>query len=376
LEKILYGNSQKLQPVFESLDKYEVQIIYTSVEKGVNDSVKLKTYSFNEDANKYFYPASTVKLPVAILALEKLNELNIEGVDKYTHISIDSVYEGLVSFDKNFQNECGYPNIADYIKRIFLVSDNESFNRLFDLLGQKEINERLYKKGFRNTQILHRLSVARTDEQNKQTNPFNFFDKTGNLIYTQPAKYDSTNIKLKLKDTKKGKGYIADDRLIEQPKDFSMNNFFGLRDQHNLLIRLFYPNLFPEDERFNLSDDDYKFLKKYMSMLPRESECPDYENKDHWDSYVKFLMFGDSKEPIPGHIKIHNKVGLAYGYLTDNAYIVDEYNNVKFFLSATISVNENQIFNDDNYEYEGIGLPFLSNLGRVIYDYELSKKKK
>ena len=112
---------------------------------------------FNEKPDTYFYPASTVKFPAAILALEKLNDLNIEGVNKYTHLSIDSVYEGHVSFDKDFKDECGYPNIANYIKQIFIVSDNEAFNRLYDLLGQKEINERLRKRGFKNSKIIHRF---------------------------------------------------------------------------------------------------------------------------------------------------------------------------------------------------------------------------
>ena len=36
------------------------------------------------DANQYFYPASTVKLPIALFALEKLNE--------YKYLSIDTPF--------------------------------------------------------------------------------------------------------------------------------------------------------------------------------------------------------------------------------------------------------------------------------------------
>ncbi len=111
-----------------------------------------------------------------------------------------------------------------------------------------------------------------------------------------------------------------------------------------------------------------------MSMLPKESECPKYNYEEYYDGYVKFFMFGDTKEPIPTDLKIHSKSGLAYGYLIDNAYIVDEENEIEFFLSATIHVNENQIFNDDNYEYDEIGLPFLATLGKIVYEYELKRK--
>ena len=110
-------------------------------------------------------------------------------------------------------------------------------------------------------------------------------------------------------------------------------------------------------------------------MVPRESLYPAYDTEEYFDGYVKFFMYGDGKEPMPDRIRILNKVGQAYGYLTDNAYIVDLDNGVEFMLTAVISVNENRIFNDDNYEYEEIGMPFLANLGRVIYDYELERER-
>jgi Beta-lactamase enzyme family len=374
LEQLINNNYEKLLPVIEELDKYELQILYTKIDRNKSDKVYLTTYSFNEKPHRYFYPASTVKFAAAVLTLEKLNDLNIDGVNKYTHLSIDSLYDGHISFPKEYRDECGKPNIANYIKQIFLVSDNESFNRLYDFLGQKEISERLRKRGFNNTKIVHRLSVARTIKQNIETNPFKFYDEDGKLLYEQPARFDSTNVELSLTDTKKGVGYYSDGKLVEEPKDFSENNYFSLRDQHNLMIRIMFPEQFEEEARFSLTKDDYTFLKKYMSMLPKDSECPKYPVVDYWDSKVKFLMFGDSKEPMPSNIKIFNKVGLAYGYLTDNGYIVDKENNVEFFLSATLHVNENQIFNDDKYEYDEIALPFLAELGQVIYEHEKNRQ--
>ena len=43
--------------------------------------------------------------------------------------------------------------------------------------------------------------------------------------------------------------------------------------------------------------------------------------------------------------------------------------NIQFILTATIHVNKNGIFNDDIYEYETIGIPFLAQLGREIHQY-------
>lgn len=376
LERLINLNYNELFPVSENYDKYEVQIIYTQINRDLQNKPVLSTFSFNEKPNKYFYPASTVKFPQAVAALEKLNDLKIVGLNKFTHFSIDSFYEGHVSFPYGYKDDCGFPNIAEYIKRVFLVSDNEAANRLYDFLGQSELNERLRKRAISNTKITHRLSVARTPQQNMETNPFQFYDVNGNVIYTQPAKFDSINYELNLTDTKKGIGYYQNGNLINEPKDFNRSNFFGLRDQHNLMIKIMFPFIFPLEERFNLTNEDYEFLYKYMSMLPKDCECPSYKDENHWDSYVKFFMFGDSKEEMPSHIKIFNKVGSAYGYLTDNAYIIDLENDIEFILSATIHVNENQIYNDDTYEYQEIGFPFLAKLGKIIYEFEKNRTRK
>jgi hypothetical protein len=74
-------------------------------------------------------------------------------------------------------------------------------------------------------------------------------------------------------------------------------------------------------------------------------------------------------------VRIFNKVGDAYGFLLDNAYFVDFKQGVEFMLTATIYCNEDEIFNDDKYDYDSVGFPFYKHLGEVIYNYELARKK-
>jgi hypothetical protein len=69
-------------------------------------------------------------------------------------------------------------------------------------------------------------------------------------------------------------------------------------------------------------------------------------------------------------------VGDSYGYLIDNAYIVDFENGVEFMLSAVINTNTDRVYNDGKYEYKSIGYPFMKNLGRAVYTYELQRKRK
>jgi len=144
-----------------------------------------------------------------------------------------------------------------------------------------------------------------------------------------------------------------------------------------LLRAVMFPESVNPNERFNLTEEDYKFIYQYMSQLPTETIYPPY-NADtaYHDAYCKFFMYGAGKERIPDHIRIFNKVGNAYGYLIDNAYIVDFENGVEFMLSAVINVNTDEIYNDGKYDYETIGYPFFKKLGQLIYRYELDRPRK
>ena len=76
------------------------------------------------------------------------------------------------------------------------------------------------------------------------------------------------------------------------------------------------------------------------------------------------------------HIRIFNKIGDSYGYDIDNAYIVDFKNKVEFLLSAVVQSNDDGIYNDNRYEYKTVCLPFMKNIGRLIYEQEKKRPKK
>ncbi|MCX7874746.1 MAG: class A beta-lactamase-related serine hydrolase [Melioribacteraceae bacterium] len=372
IENLLVNNPQYFSTVLSNIDTFEVQIIYTQIDRDRNNFPNFKTYKYRVDPKKYFYPASTVKFPVAILALEKINNLKINGLTKHTSLKIDSVRSSQTPVEIDTSSFNGLPSVANYVKKIFLVSDNDAYNRLYEFLGQEYINEQLHKKGFKDAKIVHRF-IPLSSEENRYTNPIIFYEKD-KILFKQPEAYNKKNYFFDLKGTVKGIGYLnSKDSLINKPFDFSNKNYISLEVLHNLLMSIIFPET--NKKKFNLTSEDYKFLYKYMSMLPHESKKPTYDST-YYDSYVKYFLFGDSKENIPNNFRIFNKVGLAYGYLTDVAYIVDFENKVEFLLSATIHVNKNKIYNDGIYEYSEIGLPFLSKLGKVIYEYELNRKKK
>jgi len=117
-------------------------------------------------------------------------------------------------------------------------------------------------------------------------------------------------------------------------------------------------------------------LYQYMSQYPAETKYPSYDTLVNRDAYCKFLYWGSDTGRLPKDIRIFNKVGDAYGFLTDVSYFVDFNKKIEFMLSATIYCNKDGILSDDKYDYDKVGYPFMKQLGRMIYQYELKRKKK
>lgn len=368
IEEILKSNQQVFGKVLQNLDKYQVQILYTQIDRGESNMPILKSFKYRVDKDKYFYPASSVKLSACALALEKLNNL---GINKDTPLKIEKGRPSQKSVYKDYSSESKMPTIGNYIKKVLVVSDNDGFDRLYEFLGQEYYNETLWKKGYIDTLILQRLGNPISYEENRYTNPITFYNGD-KVLYNQPMVYNKKIYTNKIKDIKKGKAYINGGRYINEPKDFSKSNYFSIECLQEILKAIMLPEAVPEEKRFNLKQEDYEFLRNYMCMLPRECNNPKYNFKD---SYVKYFMFGDTNKAIPKNIKIYNKIGCAYGYLIDNAYIVDKNKGIEFFLTSVIYSNDNEVFNDGKYEYYKVGMPFLANLGREIYKYEESRIK-
>ncbi|UWX55934.1 class A beta-lactamase-related serine hydrolase [Maribacter litopenaei] len=351
LETALRSNNPKIKRVMDSLDQFEVQIRYTKIDRK-NDSVFFTDYDFQVDESNYFYPASTVKFPIAVLALEHLNKTDTLNREVRYYVEGDTLES---TFSKD-------------ILQIFTVSDNLANNRLVELLGQDAINKSLVEKGIGPLRISHRLGYLSED---LETKPLIIYLNDSSTAMTVPT-LNSPPKPLDLNKVKKGSGYYEDGNLIEEPFDFSLKNYYSIKAQHDVLKRVIFPEHFIPNQQFELSQEQKAFLLKAMKTLPRNAG---YDPEEFYDGYCKFFIYGDTKETIPSTMEIYNKVGFAYGTLTDCAYIKDTKNKVDFMLTATILVNKDGIFNDDAYEYEEIGIPFLAELGREIYKLELQRTR-
>ena len=375
LENILSRNPDTvLQKVLSHPLQYRVQIIYTQINRDKNNRPRFHNYYFHHDPQLYFNPASTVKMPLAFLALEKLNKINKPGVGKHTTIHFDSAWERQRPLTKDTTAAGHLPTVAHFIRRAFLISENDPYNRLYQFAGQGGINRALHQKGYPGIRITRQF-MGFTYEQNRRTNPLRFLDSTGRVLYEQPMAYNTDTFDFS-RPAKLGRGYRNRfDSLVNEPFDFTEHNNFPLLDQQQILQTVLFPESMPERKQFLLKKDDYAFLYQYLSQYPSETPYPLYDDSVFYDSYVKFF-FRDSSHKMPERVRVFNKVGWAYGFLTDVSYVVDFKNKVEYMLAATVYVNDDGILNDNKYEYDETGYPFLYQVGQTIYQYELKRKRK
>ena len=369
---ILFGCSIETNPIKSSLRKndflkeiikdkedYEIQILLTKINQ-YNSQVDFQEYKYQLDDNKYFYPASTIKLPIVVLALKKINELRSKGSEitlksKIT-LNYKDDYSELVIRDSitSFQNL-----IAD----VFLVSDNSASNILIDFIGYNYFNDEMKNAGFHKTYLNHKFNP---DPYVNST--WQISDLDNNLISSlndnqKIIKADDMTIGLE-----KGEKRYFEGEILDESLNFSEKNRSSITDMHNLIKYIFYPEIFDSTNTFNLYVEDYDFLRYWMSRFTYEDIGEKFiGDEKFFETYNKFFIHGDEQSVSNEQIRVYNKIGQAYGTSIDNGLIKNYQDNIEFILTATIYTNKNKVINDNLYEYDDIAIPFLAKLSRGIY---------
>ena len=373
LLEIMHQHPSQFDSILAHKDQYRLQIVYSRIERDEKNQPHITTWSMDTD-RYFYYCASMIKLLEIPLAMEKINKIKKSlGVTIYDSMVVSGDMCGDVN-EVNYQKRANFSTPAQMIKEMLLVSNNHAFNPLYDFLGQAYFNKRAHELGFTSAVICNRFAACDTF-QNRTTSSVDFYDRgTGKLKYVSPAAVNADQPEVKHMNTIVGKGFMNGDK-IDPPKNFNHNNYISLWDLHRLLVHLTLPKLQPKKQQLKLTTEDYAFIHKYMGMYLRESVLPRYDSVDNHDDKFKFFMTAaDTSGKAPKGIRIFNKVGEAYGFVTDCSYFVDTVNKVEFFLSCSMYVNKDGILNDGVYEYESIAMPFFRNLCNAVYADELKRK--
>jgi Beta-lactamase enzyme family len=343
---------QRMQPRFAEVlaapEKFRLQIEYSyPLHQGWQHE------SYRRDA-EWIAPASTVKLPMAMFALHRLAQLKLP---RSTQLRVINPPTCAAQADELAQFE----PIEQTLKRLLIVSDNGAYNRLYEFVGGDRIPSLLRRFGFPKAKLQARLGAC-TPLDNALGRPVQLADASGARIWEDRI---TPRIVVAAPEagglsTQVGDAYLDfNAQLINGPRDFQFSNHWRISDMHSLLLAI--AGVQPHALWGALSANDQAFLRQTLQTLPRAAGFDSVEYPDAWG---KFLVHGDQKTPLPEGLRICNKIGQAYGFLLDSAWL--QRGAQQCVVSAVIYVNSDGVLNDDKYEYESVGVPFLAELGRQL----------
>lgn len=359
----LLASDPTLAAVAAEAERHRLQVVIGEVVAG-DDGPRLVQHGFRLGA-EYFYPASTVKLFAAVAAVELLAELR-----RTTGLPIDLdtplVFHPLFADDVREESDPthrggGRITVGHEIRKLFLVSDNEAFNRLYELVGQECLAKSLERAGLDGGRIVHRLSEWRSEADNRRYPRIDLVTPAG--VHTLPERQTAPLAPPPpIPGLRVGEGYLDDGVLVDRPMDFATKNLLPLAELQRGLCKVVRPDVDCGGPGFDLGARERDFLVIAMGQLPRESSDPLYPEVP--DEHVKFVLPG-VRRVLPS-ASVFDKSGQAYGFTIENAWIVDPTTGRGVFLAATLYTNADGILNDDEYEYESVALPFLGALGEAV----------
>ena len=191
LQKILKDKSEQLDEVMNNPSRYNFQLIYTRVVKRNSESV-FEERSLNKD-KFYFNPASLIKFPLAVLAMEYMQQLKNNGVLLQHFIKLHTC-----SCDKeteNYVNRSWHPTLEQFLREMMIMSDNDAYNLFFDLLGMDKFNERIRQIGYDGIKMSNRFTAG-CSNQNIYSGGIDFLSDDSLKIYEIPCDTSIMNFSL------------------------------------------------------------------------------------------------------------------------------------------------------------------------------------
>ena len=371
LQNVLDSLENKYPKVIENPEKYRFKIVFTEINR-TKDKVNLETVGFRMDEKEYLYPASIVKLPTILIGMEEYNKIH----KKRARVT----YETLIKFNKEkgcmptafsvkIGNKLEYYTLDLFTKQMLGVSDNDAYNRMFDFVGQQQLNRRLKEMQFQDGKIIRKFVLNCSLDQNRTSDSYVFLGRRNEWLYNRRG---ITNPDTIFTDStyKIGKAYEGlDKKIVPRPFDFSRQNNLELVDLHKTLNGVVFPTS-SFAHTFDISEEQRKYVLSNMAKYPGEFSL-DFNPKDFHPTYKKYLFFGKDTNTnytndSLSRFRSFNVVGLSFGCAIDAAYIIDLDTGKEFVLTVGIYANEDEVINDAKYDYETLAYPIMKDVGRLI----------
>ena len=345
--------------------RHAVQLRWVRIARDADGVRRFVTHDRGLAPRRWFPAASVTKLPMALLMAEAVQAA---GGAADSTLRLDAAPAS---------GEWGDEPLADTfargVDRTFAISENRPFNRWYELLGGDHIHRRLAALGYPHVRLIARLGSSEI-EANRRSGGGALLSTDGRTLRRFPAAVAMAR-RFPFGRVLVGDGWQNDDgSIVRGPHDFSHANFLPLADSLRMLQAFVSPESVPLAQRWKIDGALRARLLRALGLRPRESTAPTYPEADYPDGHARWFFVGDGRARYPDGLSVSGKSGMAYGSLSEVAYVVDRDSGVECMLAASILVNADGIFNDDRYEYDTIGIPFMAAWARAVLEVERGQR--
>ena len=312
----------------------------------------------------YVYPASAIKLFLAVAALNILNrEADGElpwntrfmrcrddkgGCEPPREDVDETAPEG-----ENGKKAHKKLRVGLEIEKLLSWSDNDAYNRLWDMVGHTEANAEMARLGFSSVRLHHKMNAK--PELSLKTLQVTLLPPGKRGIVKKRRVSEVRLAPTPAPRLLVGKAYNDEGKLVEEPLDFGTKNYASLVDLQRLLLSIVRPN-HAEAVTLAITDDQRDRLVKAMTRDPNHRSAAEHGP----------LLPGVVDAIGKDNVRYVSKSGRAYGFHLENAYIENTSNGHAILVTAVVYANPNGVLNDDDYAYDETSRPLLASLGEEL----------
>lgn len=358
MEQLLGGGSTALKTVVANPEKYRFQVLYGIIKEG--NKPTLERHAYRADA-EYFFPASSMKVPITLAAYERVSVLRNAGKPGLTREATLRIHPVAGNADPYVTT------LARETWRALIVSDNFSANRLLGFVGHREANETLWSLGLASTRIHTGFATGAEIDPAELSPRIDITLPNGGTDQLAPRKSTLVLPPTSATGLAIGEASIIDGRRVPGPLSFADKNAIRLTELQDTLVRIMRPELLPASAKAgSTSKEDLAYVRQALGTLPSESGLAGFDRNVVADYQLNPFLRGIERVRARGHFQIYSKVGQAFGFLIANAYVVDKDSGRSFFLVASVYANPDETMNDDLYAYDTISFPALADVGETF----------
>jgi hypothetical protein len=361
--KVADTDGRALAQVLADPAQFRAQVL---VRRLGSDGAPVETWRFRADA-EYFFPASAVKLAGAVTAVAALRRVPKATLD--TPLEFDA----LPGLDPARTSDPSVPEgrltLRDQLQKALVVSDNEAFNRCFELTGHREMNALLWQMGLKSARMHHRLSNPRPTAAGRKT-PRVRAPSLGPAAFWPARESDLVLPAHPGSPLLFGTAHNdpVTERRIEAPMDFGEKNALSLDDHQRLLGWVVLPGGggFGVTAPPGFTEADRGFVRETLGQNAPDLRGRAFEGTQHTEARYRPTLPGVLRVRPRAQLEVRGKAGKAYGFHVENAFYRDVETGRGFLLAVAIFANTDGVMNDGRYDYATITERFLRVVGEVV----------